>query len=258
MEVSKLLRQALRITLPLLLLVSPSLARSQETLRPTGGVSTGLGSHHPTAPDGRRFRCFGLQTRPGERYQVSLFSDAFVPVLRAGRGKDCTALSKPVEDRREEGERSATIELAGDGELWSVSAGATSGGTGSFNLMVDRTVTVPAEPVQIEPGRSVSSALTPDDAVTAQSKAYDCYSFRASRGHDLVATMRSSAFQPALQLYAGPDCQGQPINSRNNWAEGVATLTESVANSETYSLRALSQARDAFGAYSLTLSRNGQ
>lgn len=244
--------------LALALAALPSLACAQDTLRPTGGVSTALGTHHPVAADGRRFRCFTLQTRPGERYRISLFSDAFVPIIRAGKGAACSSLSRPVEDRREGDERSAMVEIGGDGESWSVSAGALANGTGAFHLSVERTVTVPATPAPIEFGRSLSAALTPDDAVTPQFMAYDCYSFRAARGDDLVFTMRSSAFKPALQLYAGPDCQGQAISSRNEWTEGEAKLTESIVNSEVYSVRARSLQRDAFGPYTLTLSRNPQ
>ncbi len=252
------MRRFLSIALVLVGAASPSFAQAPETLWPAGGITTSMGSHHPVAPDGRRFRCFGLQTRPGERYTVSLYSDAFAPVLRAGRGADCTSLSKPIEDRREGSERAATVEIAGDGERWSISAGALASETGAFHLQVDRTVTVPATPVPIEIGQPLRSRLTPDDAVTAQHRTYDCYAFRAVRGDDLIATMRSTAFKPALQLYASPDCQGKSINSMNNWSEEAATLTESIANTEVYSIRAQSMQRGSFGPYSVTLSRGGR
>lgn len=233
----------------------PTLAAAQEQLRPTGGISTSMGTHHPLMTGVGRFRCYSLQTRASERYQVTLLSEAFAPVVRAGKGKSCEALTQVVEDRKVDGERLADVHLDGDGTIWLIAAIAPDGATGGYHLGVNRIQTAPAVTLNMRFGQTLSSALTPDDAVNTIFAAYDCYRFEASRGDDLIVTMRSSAFKPAVALYAGGSCEGTPISFQNEFGEGEARLVQSITNTEVYSVRARSQLRDQFGAYSLTLQR---
>lgn len=247
---------------------APAAAQSALTVgQPVDGV---FGKSSPRLSDGSPYACYTLQTVRGRSYTVDLRSSAFDAYLGAGPGAGCNEDDSLTDDDGAGGTDSR-VTIPGDGSVWHIRANTLQPReSGPYRL----TVTGPVEPTRapqtapqavprapsragqagLSLGGSVTGALTDQSPRLPDGSAFQCYPLALSAGGEVRATLRSSAFDTYLALYAGDRCQGAAVMSDDDGAGGTdSQLTFTAAARQGYSLAANSLTEAGRGRFTLSL-----
>jgi hypothetical protein len=250
-------------------------AISQGRLSIGSSVSGSLTDEDPTLDDDSHYDLWTYRGSSGETIRLTLRSDDFDAYLSFGQseGDDFTE-SAHDDDGTGGTDSKLTVTLSEDGEYTVRVNSLSEGETGEYTLLLEQgdpsEVSVEDEddhdggesvtpdplpqPTSIRSGQTVNGELTESDPRMEDASRYDLYSFNARRGQEVVATMRSSAFDSYMALGQIDGESFNSIESNDDSAGGNdARINFRVPRDGAYVIRANSLFANQTGAYTVEL-----
>lgn len=235
---------------------APPRAPRPTALRLGEDVDGRIADTDPVNDDDGLYDAYSFRAREGQRYAISLNSDDFDAVVRVGSARGAFEEIASNDDSGSGGLNSYLMFTAPTSGDFIVRAAPLDGTTnGAYSLKVDEAgPAAPRTPLAF--GETVEGTLGShknDFGVTAET-----YTFRATTGQRIIATMSSDDFDTYLELFAE---QAQDSGSRysvdtddDGAGEGTnSRLTYTFYEDGDYSLEARAFGDDGEGAFTLTL-----
>lgn len=236
--------------------------------RPTairlGGEADGeIDARDPVEEDGDSgpysYDAWSFRAREGDRVAIALESDDFDPIVRVGRMGRGGAFEELAQndDSGAGGLNSYLVFTApGDGDYVIRTAPLGGTGEGGYTLaLAEGPPPLEARPIAV--GDAVDGELNGSDGGNQIGQRADAYSFTATAGQRIVATLSSEAFDTYLELFSEDlgDTGRYSIASDDDGAgEGTnSRLTYTIPSDGQYSLEARAFTGEGEGAYTLTL-----
>jgi hypothetical protein len=244
----------------------PQVTLAQSRITVGQQVSGTLSSDDPVLGDDSHYDLYTFQARAGQRYAITLHSDAFDTYLAVGRGADgageqCDEDSDcETNDDGGEGTDSRIRFTASVDGVYSIRANSLEGGeTGDYTLSLDEAP--PAhEPTRagISVGREVSGELAENDAEADDQSFYEEWEFRPDFTGRVVISMSSDDFDAFLKFGTGTgdDFQQNDFNDDAGDDGTDSELTVEVTAGETYTIQANSLSAGETGHYTLVVRRD--
>jgi hypothetical protein len=237
--------------------------------RPTairlGGEAEGeISARDPVEEDGDSapysYDAWSFRARAGDRVAITLESDDFDPIVRVGRMGRAGAFEELAQndDSGAGGLNSYLVFTApADGDYVIRTAPLGGSGEGDYALaLAEGPPPLEARPIAV--GDTVTGELNDSDGSNQIGQRADAYSFTATAGQRIVATMGSDAFDTYLELFSenSADAGGRySVDSDDDGAgEGTnSRLASTIPSDGQYTLEARAFTDEGEGAYSLTL-----
>ncbi|KQS54303.1 peptidase [Brevundimonas sp. Leaf363] len=218
-------------------------------------VSGVLDDRDPELDSGAHYDAYAFRAAEGQRFAISLNSDAFDPVLQVGRmaGGEFTETASN-DDGPSRGLNSYLVFTAPSaGEYVVRATPLVDTGAGAYTLaLADGPAPRAAQAVAV--GDTVDGSLTAEDGSNDQGLRSDAYRFTGRAGQIVTATLSSDAFDTYLALY-GPDDGSTPLAEDDDGAgEGTnSRLSFTLPSDGDYLIEARGFSDDATGDYKLEL-----
>lgn len=216
-----------------------------------------LSDRDPEQDQGGRYDAFAFRARAGDRFAISLTSDAFDPIVRVGRGQRGGGFEELAmnDDAPGGGLNSRLVFTAPEsGEYVIRATGLAPESAGAYTLKLEEgPAAAPTGTISI--GDTVQGELTAEDGVNDQGARADAYRFEARAGQRVVASLTSEAFDAYLQLYREGDGGRVSVAEDDDGAgEGTnSRLTATLEEGGTYVIEARAFSEGS-GAYTLSLT----
>lgn len=237
--------------------------------RPTpirlGGRASGqIDARDPAEEDGASaaysYDAWSFRARQGERFAISLDSDDFDPVVRVGRARRGGSFEELAQndDSGSGGLNSYLVFTApSDGEYLIRAAPLDGTSDGEYTLgLAEGPPPLTSRAIAI--GDTVDGVLDQSDGGTQSGQRADSYSFTATAGQRIVATLSSAAFDTYLELFSENDesAGGRYSVATDDDGAGEGTnsrLSYSFLTDGQYTLETRAFTGDGEGAYTLAL-----
>ncbi len=212
-----------------------------------------LSARDPETDDGRPYDAFSFRARQGERFAVSLDSEAFDPVVRVGRNVDGTFVQLAEnDDGPDSGLNSRLVFTAPEnGEYLIRVTPLDAAGTGAYSLgLREGPAPAPSQPIAI--GATVEGELTESDGKSEGDTPTDAWRFEGREGQRIRIEMMSDDFDTYLELFdenrvsLDEDDDGGPEGTNSR-------ITFTLPRTGAYIIEARAFA-DGTGGYSLSLT----
>ncbi|HEY0598608.1 PPC domain-containing protein [Brevundimonas sp.] len=181
---------------------APPRAPRPSAIRLGQTVNGDLSSRDPETEDGLAYDAFSFRARRGDRFALSLDSEAFDPLLRVGRmqGGDFVELAQN-DDGPDSGLNSRLVFAAPeDGEYLIRVTPLTAADTGAYSLRLQEgPPPVAAQSIAI--GDSIEGQLTETDGKSDSDIPADAYRFEGREGQRIRIEMSSDDFDTYLELF---------------------------------------------------------
>jgi hypothetical protein len=248
-----------------------SSAEAQGELRLGRTGSGALSATDPILDDDSHYDLWTFRGQSGQTIRVTLRSDAFDAYLSFGRmeggefeeleddddgagGTDSKIVFTLEADNEyairvnslaaaETGAYSVLVEEGDPNEI--SAAGESDGATGTDNL---------PDLVEIHAGQTLNGELESTDAMMSDTSRYDLYSFRGRRGQQVIATMRSPAFDSYLTLGRIESGSFTALESDDDSGGNEdSQVSYRITRDGEYALRANSLFKNVSGPYTMKL-----
>ncbi|CAN5159205.1 hypothetical protein BH10PSE1_BH10PSE1_03070 [soil metagenome] len=228
--------------------------------RPTGirvgaSVEGTISDRDPESDDDSgRYDAYVFRAAADQRVAISLNSDAFDPMVRIGKMERGTFVeSASNDDGVGIGLNSYmifTAPSAGEYVIRATPLGAD--GTGAYTLKLND-APPPLATTPITLGGSVEGELSESDGVNDGGAKADAYSFTATAGQRIDATLNSEAFDTYLELF---NAAGESVDQDDDGGEEGTNsrLIATLKDAGEYTLQVRSTGDTTVGAYTLALA----
>jgi hypothetical protein len=231
-------------------------ARSWPVLNAGHAVSGTLVESDPSMTSRGRFQVYRIEAQAGERYVITMRSEAFDAYLTIARdlggitdaiitdddgggGTDARVLFRPVTT----------------GSYLVIAQAYGEDGVGAFTLQVEQLgPPMPATPRDIRVGETVSAELTDNDAMLDDEAHFHLYHLRGQPGQRVAITMRSEALDS--YLYVGRIANGafDEVARDDDSGGGLdARINLTLQDSDVYAIRATTLGLST-GPYTLSVA----
>lgn len=228
--------------------------------RPTGirvgaSVEGTISDRDPEADDDSgRYDAYVFRAFAGQRVAVALNSEAFDPMVRIGRMERGSFVEDASnDDGAGVGLNSYLVFTAPSaGEYVIRATPLGSDGAGAYTLKLDE-APPPLAATPITVGGSVDGTLSDDDGVNDGGAKADAYSFTATAGQRIDATLNSDDFDTYLELF---DSAGKSLGEDDDGGEEGTNsrLIATLKDGGEYTLQVRSTGDQTTGAYTLALA----
>ncbi len=232
-------------------------------LRPGETARHTLGPDDPALDDGTTYRLYRLDVAAGQRYTLTLASDAFDAFLAIGTLANETgdaALDVIDSDDDDGGGTDARIAFTAPetGRLYARANALSEGETGAYTLALAAAASA-AAPMPIAMGQTVQGALENTDATIGDGSYADLYTFRAEAGQTFEITLASDDFDAYLSVGTG-SAEGYAELDFNDDGAGPddgthARIAFTAPSAGLYLVRANSLDQGETGRYRLRIDR---
>ncbi|CAN5298877.1 hypothetical protein BH10PSE2_BH10PSE2_19340 [soil metagenome] len=207
--------------------------------------------------DAGHYDAYAFHARAGQRFALTLNSDAFDPVVHVGQmARNDFVESATNDDAPSGGLNSYLIFTAPTSGDYVVRAtGISADALGAYTIgLADGPPPLTAQTMSI--GDTVEGELTESDGVNDNGVKADAYAFAGTAGQRIDATMTSSDVDAYLELY---DASGEIVDQDDDGADGGegntdARLFYTLPTDGTYTLQARATGEKLLGSYSLALA----
>lgn len=229
-------------------------ALAQSTIRPGETVQGQLTAKDRTYEDGSYYRCYSFNAQPNRLYEVTMASDDFDAFLAVNAGSNCGGTETSNDDGPDMGTNAQVKYFAAGGPVSIRANSLSSGEVGRFSLTLSegRAVTPTRDILPIMLGASMTGQLDYGDRRADDGSFYDCYRLETRSADQIAIRMDSAEFDAYLGLYAGGQCEGEPIASDDDSGGGTSAEVVERLDRGTYSIRANGLSNSDSGAYVLT------
>ncbi|CAN5157391.1 hypothetical protein BH09PSE1_BH09PSE1_14970 [soil metagenome] len=204
--------------------------------------------------DGGHYDAYVFRAAADQRFAVALNSDAFDPVVKVGQMEGGTFVEAASNDDGVGiGLNSYLIFTAPRaGEYVIHAAPLGSDGTGASTLKLDD-APPPLAATPIEIGGSVDGELSDSDGVNDGGAKADAYTFTATAGQRIDATLNSEDFDTYLELF---NAAGESLDQDDDGGEEGTNsrLIATLKDGGEYTLQVRATGDDTTGAYTLALA----
>lgn len=229
-------------------------------------VNGEIGSRDPVEEEGQYYSVYSydawsFRAREGERFAISLESDDFDPIVRVGRTGRSGTFEELAQndDSGRGGLNSFLIFTAPSGGEYVIRAAPLDGSSeGDYSLsLAEGPPPLVARPIRI--GDAVDGELDGADGGNQFGQRADAWSFSATAGQRIVATLGSDAFDTFLELFSEvnfPDAGGRWSVDADDDGAGEGTnsrLTTTIPADGQYTLEVRAFTGEGEGTYNLSL-----
>lgn len=234
----------------------PAPPRAPRTARLRVGAEEAgdLSDRDPEQEDGGRYDAYSFRAEQGQRFIVTLNSDAFDPLVRVGRmaGGDFVELAQN-DDGADQGLNSRLVFTAPAAGDYVIRATSVEDGTGAYRIgLAPAPAAPPAKPIAI--GDKVEGELSSDTGANDDGQRAQLYSFSAQAGQRVAIELSSKDFDTYLTLRNGAD---DSVIAQDDDGAGVGTnsrLTATLDAAGDYVVEARAFSGDGEGRFTLTIS----
>jgi len=242
------------------LATSPALAQG-----PVWSGDGTLADSDRATEDGHRYDDHVVRLQAGQRYRISLDSDAFDPVLRLYRSTS----DEPIAENDDGGESlnsRLSFQPTESGDYVLRATAYSADGRGAYSARVETQAPLP--PPVTTPGQTVSSSgnwslwqgqLTSNSAQNDEGAHYQDYLIRAEAGQTRYISLTAGDFDPVIQILRAADRgneESYPIEEDDDGGIGLNSfLVFAPDEAGDYIVRVKSYGSDGTGAYTLYVSQ---
>jgi hypothetical protein len=199
------------------------------------------------------YDAYAFRAEAGERVAIALNSDAFDPIVRVGQmaGRAFVEAASN-DDGANTGLNSYLVFTAPSAGEYVIHAEPLgTDGLGDYTLKIDPAVPLATTPIEI--GGTAEGELTETDGINDGGARADAYTFTATAGQRIDATLKSEAFDSYLELF---DADGQSLDEDNDGGEDGkdSRLISTIKADGVYTLQVRATGDVTTGAYTLALA----